>query len=337
MEGVGNIPVLAKKFTETIEQLLVEAREEFLKDTEKLKREREEFEREKEEWSHLSEKFSKSIPNSIIKLNVGGQIFCTSHETLTFYKGSFFDGLLSGRFPLKKEEDGTIFIDRDPTHFRHILNFLRGSLPPIDELKKDILPELRIEADFYQLSELANQLSPYPTRALPSSEPELWKWKEGPNYVVSNNGYTITKTRADGPQFSVTALAQKSIEVSKRGKYSWRVKIENGSNMMIGVSNSALNQFIINNHNFGTGWYFYTRDSSIYHQGNTSTPYPNSGILSVGTVVGVILDLDKRELSFSVNGLVKGVAVRDFPLDKFPTLTLSCSFYEPNSSLTIVE
>ena len=43
--------------------------------------------------------------------------------------------MFSGRHPLKKDEDGSYFIDRDGTHFRFILNFLRdggfkpGTLP----------------------------------------------------------------------------------------------------------------------------------------------------------------------------------------------------------------
>jgi len=129
--------------------------------------------------------------------------------------------------------------------------------------------------------------------------------------------------------------------VSKKGKYSWKVRIDKGtnSNHMIGVANSLLNQNTPNTYVNGVGWYFYTYNSTIYHSSQIKPlPYPSSNtFLPIGTIVGVELDLDKRELSFSVDGVSKGVAVRDFPLDKFPTLTLSCCFSNSDSSLTIVE
>ena len=43
--------------------------------------------------------------------------------------------MFSGRHQLKRESDGSYFIDRDGTHFRYILNYLRdggfkpGTLP----------------------------------------------------------------------------------------------------------------------------------------------------------------------------------------------------------------
>eukprot|EP01112_Ceratiomyxa_fruticulosa_P021418 TRINITY_DN7522_c0_g1_i1.p1 TRINITY_DN7522_c0_g1~~TRINITY_DN7522_c0_g1_i1.p1 ORF type:complete len:125 (-),score=43.61 TRINITY_DN7522_c0_g1_i1:267-641(-) len=74
---------------------------------EDLREEREQLEKEKREWEQATQKFGRSVPsNGKIKLDVGGTMFATSVETLTTYKGSFFDVMFSGRFPLKKEEDG---------------------------------------------------------------------------------------------------------------------------------------------------------------------------------------------------------------------------------------
>ena len=57
--------------------------------------------------------------------------------------------MFSGRFDTKPSEDGSYFIDRDGTHFRHILNYLRTGqlLVPKDEI---IRVELLGEAEFYQ-------------------------------------------------------------------------------------------------------------------------------------------------------------------------------------------
>lgn len=86
-----------------------------------------------------------------IKLNVGGTIFEVAKSTLMKEKDSMLSIMFSGRFPLVKGEDQAYFIDRDPTYFRFILNYLRddGSLtiPDTNEGREDLLKE----AYFYQL------------------------------------------------------------------------------------------------------------------------------------------------------------------------------------------
>ncbi|CAB4038338.1 BTB POZ domain-containing KCTD6, partial [Paramuricea clavata] len=53
-----------------------------------------------------------------IKLNVGGQIFKTSIETLLKDPDSMLAAMFSERFDVKPdEEDGAYFVDRDGTHF----------------------------------------------------------------------------------------------------------------------------------------------------------------------------------------------------------------------------
>ena len=67
------------------------------------------------------------MPNDLVHLNVGGQRFSTSKNTLTSLQGeeTFFTSLLSGRIASNMDETGAYFIDRDPELFRLILNFLR--------------------------------------------------------------------------------------------------------------------------------------------------------------------------------------------------------------------
>ena len=88
-------------------------------------------------------------------MNVGGQKFSTSRDTLTWSPDSFFSSLLSGRIPSLKDDTGAIFIDRDPKLFALILNFLRT---------KEISPTgvdvsvLRHEAEFYGIASLVKRL-----------------------------------------------------------------------------------------------------------------------------------------------------------------------------------
>ena len=72
-----------------------------------------------------------------------------------------FEAMFSGQYPIKKQFDGTVFIDRDGRHFHYILNYLRGSVTALEDLPLDetVLKELMKEADFYQLLGLKSILS----------------------------------------------------------------------------------------------------------------------------------------------------------------------------------
>uniref|UniRef100_A0A8C9XG15 BTB/POZ domain-containing protein KCTD3 n=1 Tax=Sander lucioperca TaxID=283035 RepID=A0A8C9XG15_SANLU len=91
----------------------------------------------------------------IIHLNVGGKRFSTSRQTLMWVPDSFFSSLLSGRISTLKDETGAIFIDRDPSLFATILNFLRT---------KELYPRsisvhmLMHEAEFYGITPLVRKL-----------------------------------------------------------------------------------------------------------------------------------------------------------------------------------
>lgn len=98
---------------------------------------------------------------STVKLNVGGQLFSTSLQTLKKDPGSMLHAMFSERFDTKPAEDGTYFIDRDGTHFRYILNYLRTGrlLVPDDRL---VQKELLEEAEFYQIRGIIDELCPQP-------------------------------------------------------------------------------------------------------------------------------------------------------------------------------
>ncbi|XP_072247973.1 SH3KBP1-binding protein 1 [Leuresthes tenuis] len=98
---------------------------------------------------------STARSGEIIHLNVGGKRFSTSRQTLTWVPDSFFSSLLSGRISTLKDETGAIFIDRDPSLFATILNFLRT---------KELYPRsinvhmLMHEAEFYGITPLVRKL-----------------------------------------------------------------------------------------------------------------------------------------------------------------------------------
>ncbi|KAK5580509.1 hypothetical protein RB653_000529 [Dictyostelium firmibasis] len=102
--------------------------------------------------------------NEPIILNIGGFKYCTTKGTLTNQKNNYFDILFSGNYNVNviktPNKPDTYFIDRDGTHFRIILNFLRGDCSNIPECEQ-IRNELYVEADFFCLSGLKEILYPY--------------------------------------------------------------------------------------------------------------------------------------------------------------------------------
>jgi len=115
----------------------------------------------------------------IVKLNVGGQLFTTTFDTLT-KEDSMIRTMFNGTFPVHQVVDGSVFIDRDPKYFDMVLNYMRsgGLEPPRD---KNVLMELWKEAEFYQLTGmieiLENQLKEE------NGSPSLMRWRSKDNKV----------------------------------------------------------------------------------------------------------------------------------------------------------
>ena len=96
-----------------------------------------------------------SSESSRVVLDVGGVCFKTTRTTLCSVPGSMLEAMFSGRHTVHQDVNGSYFIDRDGTHFRHVLNFLRDSDeydPPA--LKGADLQDFKRELRYYGLEEL---------------------------------------------------------------------------------------------------------------------------------------------------------------------------------------
>ncbi|PIC49215.1 hypothetical protein B9Z55_007893 [Caenorhabditis nigoni] len=94
-----------------------------------------------------------------VKLNVGGTIFQTTKSTLTKFDG-FFRTMFETPVPITKDESEAIFVDRDPTHSRLILNFMRDGHVDLQKYLEDV-KEIQKEAEYYLLNglvELCNRI-----------------------------------------------------------------------------------------------------------------------------------------------------------------------------------
>ena len=155
--------------------------------------------------------FSKTL-----KLNVGGQLFSTSLETMKrdsgtyvfeltiksrfinyrtnlahmhdFQPGSMLHAMFSGRFDTKPAEDGCHFIDRDDTHILYILSYLRTGQFVVPE-DKVVRMELLPEAEFYRVEGMLVELTqPFRESTLLSSDQRqiLTRWLRDKHDSLSN-------------------------------------------------------------------------------------------------------------------------------------------------------
>lgn len=94
----------------------------------------------------------RAAANRRVCLNVGGTRYETTVATLAKYEDSYFGALFSGRFELKTEDDGAIFLDRNGGLFGMILEFLRTGIARMPDTASEALP-LLTELRYYLLEE----------------------------------------------------------------------------------------------------------------------------------------------------------------------------------------
>lgn len=86
------------------------------------------LEAKRENIKEMSKKVTDVHFKDIVKLNVGGERFETSLETLTKFPNSLFAMMFSGSIAAKQGKDDTYFIDRDGSHFRYFTIFITGTV-----------------------------------------------------------------------------------------------------------------------------------------------------------------------------------------------------------------
>ena len=99
------------------------------------------------------------MSDSIITIDVGGQIFKSHISTLTKFPDSalatMFNHREEGMAPMAKTKEGDYFLDADPLHFREILHYLRyGKIVARDS---SLLEGVKDLANYLGLTELVDQ------------------------------------------------------------------------------------------------------------------------------------------------------------------------------------
>ena len=115
--------------------------------------------------------------------------------------GSMLHAMFSGRFDTKPSEDGSYFIDRDGTHFRYILNYLRSGQLVLPE-DKIVRKELLNEAEFYQVQGIIDELKGKPfkdTLILSSDQRQtLINWLKDTMKNASNDYVLLYRASRNG-------------------------------------------------------------------------------------------------------------------------------------------
>jgi BTB/POZ domain len=131
-------------------------------------------------------------PQDVVTLNVGGQVFTTTIHTLTKESDSMLASMFSGRFPLREDTNGNVFIDREGSYFDKVLNYLRdGDLALQYPRDKTLCLALMREADYYQLRGLRSLLEQF--FAEPNPEPQAGRT----GVVTIGKQVTVVKTEAE--------------------------------------------------------------------------------------------------------------------------------------------
>ena len=136
---------------------------------------------------------------------------------------------------MKSSEDGAFFVDRDGTHFRFILNYLRdGELILPDGAT--FLKELEAEAKFYQIQGILDVVRPRAPKNFEESltltneeyrtTPENWLPRYDLLFRVSRYGFTAQAFHANcdekGP--TVTIVKSESNIFGGFAENSWKSK-----------------------------------------------------------------------------------------------------------------
>jgi hypothetical protein len=116
---------------------------------------------EEKEWKDIKVKLATTSIKGKVILDVGGEKYATSVDTLTRVKDTVFTALFSKQWQLERDpDDKSIFIDRNGKIFTYILEYLRTDIVPNNVWKDEtILHSVLIESQYFRLHALSDILT----------------------------------------------------------------------------------------------------------------------------------------------------------------------------------
>ncbi len=284
------------------------------------KRQRELLSKEKEEFSSMMGKIESitEIQKKKIKLNVGGQIFVTTQETLTAEKGHVLSCMFSGNYNTEPDEDGEYLIDRDGTWFRDILNYLRDGDLDLSDLTIKQRNEFLHECQFYQIRSLLDRIQTKQIQFLP----EFCS-----RHLSLTDQYKRAKKVSGGNYNNCGLLASQTNEYTI-------LLVNNCKYLMVGFSTKI--GFDIHGRNYNRcGYFLYCAYGNLWFKDSKDSgrAYLNQRCDKPGTMITVKWDQETKTISYSINGEDKGLAFEDvFEDELYPSFDI----YDSNCEFTLL-
>ena len=178
---------------------------------------------------------------------------------------------------------------------------------------------------------------------------DLWRcvWKKCPKEVESGKKYSLSMLNLAVAKFTpghrgerlyCTIIGSTPIPLGKQTQ--WYIKIlrsycNNGHEIFTGVAPADIDQNAENCDK--CGWYFNCCDSTLHSGPPHNYKYKEYGpkkekgeYVHTGTIMGVVMDASKGQLSFMLDGVNFGVAYDAIPLDK-PVVPCVILYYKGDS------
>jgi hypothetical protein len=226
-----------------------------------------------------------------ITLDIGGTKFTTSLNNLRNQKSLYFATMFSGIFPIKACEDGSYFIDRNPTLFPIVLDFIRGEEIETNDMSPKEVKQLLKEAQFYHLIELEQLLTR--TRSL------NLVWTNGSGATITENG-----KRATASASACYVYVNEPIKTTT--KQTIKISVDTKTNSWVHIALGTAKSFP------SLGYYYSSQNNLfafMYHvnQGNVNgkTGFPCKSVATIELVI------EHKAVTFSVDGVKQE---QSFPL-----------------------
>ena len=127
-------------------------------------------------------------------------------------------------------------------------------------------------------------------------------FKSGPNYTISQDNKSVTKSSSDGWNANVIgseAISKGSITIVK-----YRIeKTDSNSHIMFGLAPKSINQNGVNLYT-SCGWYLYSYTGGLYSQSPLSFSnfaFLNQNHFPTGSIITMIVDTIIGKISFKIN------------------------------------
>lgn len=232
----------------------------------------------------------------MIKLNVGGKIFCIGKSQLLSVQGSYFHAML-GSGLWEPDSDGAYFIDRNSKNFDRVLDYLRTGKFSFLGLRLDQIRMLQETLDYLQIP-LCGSVS-YP--------PVTWDPQMcGKGIRLSGGNQVAVSTRWHQSVRSLNPCERFSVRLDSLNSDVDRLEVSIGFATAAGFSpNAPMDKTC--------GWYIFAVDGELFSQGGHVGESYSSEEIGACSIVTCILDREDNSIRFEVDGTLYGVAYSNIP------------------------